>query len=1056
MSAILVVEQDAGYSQRISGSLRAAGFQVATATNREAARLAALAEPPSLILMSGLLPGSRELLSQFSRRQGGPGSVVLLPVTVAEQASPEQFGADHLMSKPYADEDLLALVSRALRGSETTGGGADVGQLTSAEIFGDVLAEVEAEVQAPRAPGRTDTASTSPPRATVTDTSDIDRKLEETLSGVMPIALEKPRKTSKAKRRERSPSASEIDDLLDKTLSSLELPTRPRKTKAPRPAAPAAPPQQPAPVATEATPEPDAGGLNEPAAPAWPSSAPPSAPPPLQVPTLEAPLLGQTPLDDGASFEPPALDPPPAFDVPSLPMPTPFGTTDQATADPPTTATPTAQPSFDLEPIHDPADAWAEAPSPGPPPADAAPQIAQPPSVGDPLAAAAFDGATNDALSTVRLPALDLDQLTPADAAETPPADIPASEAWATSFESLDTAEVAEPTAADAPAPVEPAAQGAPTDFTDAFFFEPPAQDGTSEASGVDAPSSDVPGSEPAPESDPRQALDGVLQIRGDQHGEGQPFGDYRLLERVAVGGMAEVWRARRRGVEGFQKTVAIKRILSHLTGSSDFVTMFIDEAKLAAQLTHNNIIQIYDLGKVDDAFFIAMEYVDGKDLRTILATARQTEQPLPAGLALLIIAAVARALDYAHRKRDFENRELGLVHRDVSPQNVLIGTEGEIKLCDFGIVKAVAKASETQMGALKGKLQYMSPEQAWGKDVDARSDIFSLGAVMFEALTGRKLFQADSELGVLDAVRECRVQAPSELAPSLSPEIDRITLKALAKKPDDRYQTAGAMERDIAKVLEASKPVPGQNDLSTYMRAVFGVGAQRPSTGEAAASAAGSAPDAATAAPERRRAEPAVAAALAADTIEPAAADSASGAAETATAPPAADAAKRSKTWLWVALGLLALLALAGAGFLLTSGGDSTSTPATTAPATPTTVPPTPVDTTPAAEASTPEPAPADPQAVDAEATGPQDATDAGVTAGDDAVAGDNATTDGATASEPTADDEEALRQIIDEEMRNRRESIEADFETERQRLEQEIERVRRQGAETDSGGDS
>ncbi|MCB1008706.1 MAG: serine/threonine protein kinase, partial [Acidobacteria bacterium] len=192
-------------------------------------------------------------------------------------------------------------------------------------------------------------------------------------------------------------------------------------------------------------------------------------------------------------------------------------------------------------------------------------------------------------------------------------------------------------------------------------------------------------------------------------------FGQYTLLERIAVGGMAEVWKARMKGVEGFQKTVAIKKILSHLTDSSDFVTMFIDEAKLAAQLNHNNIIHIYDLGKIDDAYFIAMEYVDGKDLRTILNAARQRERSIPLGLALVIASALAGALDHAHRKKDFEGHELGLVHRDVSPQNVLISYEGDIKLCDFGIVKAVTKASKTQMGALKGKLQYMSPEQAWG-----------------------------------------------------------------------------------------------------------------------------------------------------------------------------------------------------------------------------------------------------------------------------------------------------------------------------------------------------
>src|SRR5690606_18195641 len=234
-------------------------------------------------------------------------------------------------------------------------------------------------------------------------------------------------------------------------------------------------------------------------------------------------------------------------------------------------------------------------------------------------------------------------------------------------------------------------------------------------------------------------------------------FGPYTLLERIAVGGMAELWKARMKGVEGFQKTVAIKKILPHLTDSSDFVTMFIDEAKLAAQLNHNNIIHIYDLGKQGDDYYIAMEFVDGRDLRSILNTAREKNQPMPIGLALLVAARIAAALDYAHRMKDFEGRPLGLVHRDVSPQNVLISFEGDIKLCDFGIVQAVSKASKTQMGALKGKLQYMSPEQAWGRPVDSRSDIFSLGSLLFEMLTGRRLFAGDSEMSVLDAVREGR-----------------------------------------------------------------------------------------------------------------------------------------------------------------------------------------------------------------------------------------------------------------------------------------------------------
>jgi TonB family protein len=300
-------------------------------------------------------------------------------------------------------------------------------------------------------------------------------------------------------------------------------------------------------------------------------------------------------------------------------------------------------------------------------------------------------------------------------------------------------------------------------------------------------------------------------------------FGQYTLLDRIAVGGMAEVWKARMKGVEGFQKTVAIKKILPHLTDSSDFVTMFVDEAKLAAQLNHNNIIHIYDLGKIGDDYYIAMEFVDGRDLRSILNLARERDRPLPMGLALLVASRLASALDYAHRKRDFEGRELGLVHRDVSPQNVLISFEGDIKLCDFGIVKAVTKTSKTQMGALKGKLQYMSPEQAWGRTVDARSDIFSLGSLLFEMLTGRRLFAGESEMSVLDAVREGRIQAPRDLDPRIPLEVNNLVLRALAKEPGDRYESAGAMQREIDSILTTLQPPTTPLELAGYLKDLVG-----------------------------------------------------------------------------------------------------------------------------------------------------------------------------------------------------------------------------------------
>ena len=299
---------------------------------------------------------------------------------------------------------------------------------------------------------------------------------------------------------------------------------------------------------------------------------------------------------------------------------------------------------------------------------------------------------------------------------------------------------------------------------------------------------------------------------------DGIKFGQYVLLEKIATGGMAEVWKARMRGVEGFQKIVAIKKILPHLSDNQDFIEMFIDEAKLAAQLNHNNIIHIYDLGKIQNSYYIAMEYVDGYDLKNILKRAQERDQPMQVELALFIASKIAAALDYAHRKRDFEDREMGLVHRDVSPQNVLISDEGDIKLCDFGIAKAASKASHTQAGALKGKLQYMSPEQAWGRHIDKRSDVFALATVLFEMLTARKLFAGDNELSILEQVREARVTKPSEFNDEVTPQIDAVVLKALEKEPEKRYQTAGEMARDLDQILYSFKPTPTSADLAIYM----------------------------------------------------------------------------------------------------------------------------------------------------------------------------------------------------------------------------------------------
>ena len=301
-----------------------------------------------------------------------------------------------------------------------------------------------------------------------------------------------------------------------------------------------------------------------------------------------------------------------------------------------------------------------------------------------------------------------------------------------------------------------------------------------------------------------------------------EEFGNYYLLEKIAVGGMAELFKARQRGVHNFEKIVAIKRILPHLSDNDEFVRMFIDEAKLAAQLTHPNIVQIFDLGKAGGFYYIAMEFVDGRDLRSLLRKVREYKLPLPEPVAAAVTMKVANALDYAHRERGINDRELKLVHRDISPQNILISYDGAVKLVDFGIAKAATKSTQTMAGALKGKLLYMSPEQALGQKLDGRSDIYSLGLVLFELLTGERCFQADSELGVLEKVRLGKVLDVRSVNPDVSVEMAAILDKALQKNVDQRYLSARMLERDLRALLVKNANEPTEHEVAEYVNTLL------------------------------------------------------------------------------------------------------------------------------------------------------------------------------------------------------------------------------------------
>ena len=299
-------------------------------------------------------------------------------------------------------------------------------------------------------------------------------------------------------------------------------------------------------------------------------------------------------------------------------------------------------------------------------------------------------------------------------------------------------------------------------------------------------------------------------------------FGQYILLEKVASGGMAELFKAKKIGIEGFERVLAIKRILPHLSSDEEFIDMFIAEAKLVARLSHKNIAQVYDFGKTDENYFIAMEYIRGKDLRGIFKRCEGKNIKLPVALAVFIAREVASALSYAHRQKDSMGRKLNIIHRDVSPQNILVSYEGDVKVVDFGIAKA-GTHSKTTTGVLKGKLSYMSPEQAWGKPIDHRSDIFSLGIVLYEMLTGERLFKGDTEINTLERVREAKVESfPSSINADLPSELDVKVLKALAKEVTDRYQDASGMEADLGDTLfKLSSPDPALS-LKQFMHDLF------------------------------------------------------------------------------------------------------------------------------------------------------------------------------------------------------------------------------------------
>ncbi|MBO4350237.1 MAG: serine/threonine protein kinase [Proteobacteria bacterium] len=299
-------------------------------------------------------------------------------------------------------------------------------------------------------------------------------------------------------------------------------------------------------------------------------------------------------------------------------------------------------------------------------------------------------------------------------------------------------------------------------------------------------------------------------------------FGKFILLERVSVGGMAEVYRAKLLDAPDFERFFAIKRILPHLAADEDFVSMFINEAKLAVELEHPNVCQIYELGRLGDSHYIAMEYIAGRDVKAIQEYYRKKKKIMSVSQACFIIAQAAQGLDYAHRAVDKEGQPMGIVHRDVSPQNLLVTYDGVVKLIDFGVSKAARKTSHSMDGVLKGKYSYMSPEQATNQEIDHRSDIFALGVIFWELLTGRRLFQAEAEIAILEMISECNITPPTKYNKLIPDVVEKICMKALSKDLSKRYKFASEMVVDLIEFISSCKTPFTQWHLQTWMCKAF------------------------------------------------------------------------------------------------------------------------------------------------------------------------------------------------------------------------------------------